>query len=115
MFTSASGGHVNHRNLARRVLKPAALAAGLPPVSWHTLRHSVASELYLTHGLNAVEVQMWLGHHSPAFTLATYVHLRPADLPTISWDTTRSAAAVKGKGHASTSEAAREPLTGPAA
>ena len=33
------------------------------------------------HGLNAKQVQMWLGHHSPAFTLATYVHLLPDDLP----------------------------------
>ena len=24
---------------------------------------------------------MWLGHHSPAFTLATYVHLLADDLP----------------------------------
>jgi hypothetical protein len=32
-------------------------------------------------GLNAKQVQMWLGHHSPAFTLATYVHLLPDDLP----------------------------------
>jgi hypothetical protein len=33
------------------------------------------------HGLNAKQVQMWLGHHSPAFTLDTYVHLLPDDLP----------------------------------
>jgi hypothetical protein len=26
-------------------------------------------------------VQLWLGHHSPAFTLETYVHLIPDDLP----------------------------------
>jgi hypothetical protein len=26
-------------------------------------------------------VQHWLGHHSPAFTLAVYVHLLPDDLP----------------------------------
>jgi len=26
-------------------------------------------------------VQVWLGHHSPAFTLATYVHLLADDLP----------------------------------
>lgn len=26
------------------------------------------------------QVQVWLGHHSPAFTLATYVHLLPNDL-----------------------------------
>ncbi len=32
-------------------------------------------------GLNAVQVQLWLGHHSPAFTIATYVHLLPEDLP----------------------------------
>jgi hypothetical protein len=32
-------------------------------------------------GLNAKQVQMWLGHHSPAFTLAVYVHLLPDDLP----------------------------------
>jgi integrase len=29
---------------------------------------------------NAVQVQRWLGHHSPAFTLATYVHLLDGDL-----------------------------------
>jgi hypothetical protein len=33
------------------------------------------------HGLNAKQVQMGLGHHSPAFRLATYVHLLPDDLP----------------------------------
>jgi hypothetical protein len=33
------------------------------------------------HGLNAKQAQMWLGHHSSAFTLAVYVHLLPDDLP----------------------------------
>jgi hypothetical protein len=33
------------------------------------------------HGLDAKQAQMWLGHHSPAFTLATCVHLLPDDLP----------------------------------
>ena len=27
--------------------------------------------------LNAKQVQMWLGHHAPAFTLSAYVHLLP--------------------------------------
>jgi hypothetical protein len=27
------------------------------------------------------QVQMWLGHHSPAFALSTYVQLLPDDLP----------------------------------
>jgi len=30
-------------------------------------------------GCNAVQVQRWLGHHSAAFTLETYVHLLPGD------------------------------------
>jgi hypothetical protein len=34
-------------------------------------------------GLNAKQVQVWLGHHSPAFTLATYVHLLSDDLPDV--------------------------------
>ena len=33
-------------------------------------------------GANAVQVQRWLGHHSPAFTLATYVHLLNDDFGT---------------------------------
>jgi hypothetical protein len=47
---------------------------------FHTLRHTCATMLF-RNGLNAKQVQMWLGHHSPAFTLATYVHLLPDDLP----------------------------------
>jgi hypothetical protein len=31
-------------------------------------------------GRNVVQVQRWLGHHSPSFTLDTYVHLLDADL-----------------------------------
>ncbi len=37
--------------------------------------------MLLRAGANAKQVQMWLGHHSPAFTLATYVHLMEEDLP----------------------------------
>jgi hypothetical protein len=33
------------------------------------------------NGLNAKQVQMWLAHHSPAFTPSVYVHLLPDDLP----------------------------------
>jgi hypothetical protein len=35
------------------------------------------------HGFNAKQVQTWLGHHSAAFTLTTYVHLLPEDLPAL--------------------------------
>jgi hypothetical protein len=44
------------------------------------MRHTCASILF-RRGFNAKQVQVWLGHHSPAFTLATYVHLLPDDLP----------------------------------
>ena len=45
-----------------------------------TLRHTCASILF-RRGYNAKQVQVWLGHHSAAFTLGTYVHLLPDDLP----------------------------------
>jgi integrase len=51
-------------------------------VEWagfHTFRHTVASRMFAA-GRNVVQVQRWLGHHSPSFTLDTYIHLLDADL-----------------------------------
>ncbi len=59
-------------------MKPIAEEAGVPWAAFHTLRHTCASRLF-SQGRNAVQVQRWLGHHSPAFTLATYVHLLDGD------------------------------------
>jgi hypothetical protein len=56
--------------------RPAALEWALGA----SARRAGATYLF-RNGLNAKQVQMWLGHHSPAFTLATYVHLLPDDLP----------------------------------
>jgi integrase len=53
------------------VLKPAAQEAGAAWAGFHTFRHTCASMLF-HDGRNAVQVQRWLGHHSAAFTLATY-------------------------------------------
>ena len=80
IFTSKTGGYLDDSNVRSRVLKPAAKRAGVPWVGFHTFRHTCATMLF-RNGLNAKQVQMWLGHHSPAFTLATYVHLLPDDLP----------------------------------
>jgi integrase len=82
VFPSQTGGYLDPSNVAARVLKPAAKRAGVPWMGFHTLRHTCATMLF-RHGLNAKQVQMWLGHHSPAFTLATYVHLLPDDLPQV--------------------------------
>jgi integrase len=79
VFCSRDGRPLHDRNLSARVLKPAAEEAGASWAGWHTLRHTCASLLF-ARGANAVQVQRWLGHHSPGFTLATYVHLLDDDL-----------------------------------
>jgi integrase len=79
VFSSADGRPLHDRNLSARMLKPAAGEAGVPWAGWHTFRHTCASLLF-ARGANAVQVQRWLGHHSPGFTLQTYVHLLDKDL-----------------------------------
>ncbi len=79
-FTAANGAALNQGNLRRRVLAPAAEEACLwSGFGFHAFRHTCASLLF-AEGRNAVQVQRWLGHHSAAFTLATYVHLLDGDL-----------------------------------
>jgi integrase len=80
VFASSTGGLLDSSNVFSRVLKPSAKAAGVPWAGFHTFRHTCATLLF-RRGFNAKQVQVWLGHHSPAFTLATYVHLLPDDLP----------------------------------
>ena len=80
LFPSTTATHLNGENLLGRFLKPAVIRAGVPWAGFHTLRHTCASMLFRA-GWNAKQVQVVLGHHSPAFTLATYVHLIPDDLP----------------------------------
>jgi integrase len=68
------------------VVRAAGERAGVPWVGLHSLRHTCASILF-RRGLNAKQVQAWLGHHSAAFTLSTYVHLIDDDLPDpVFWD-----------------------------
>ena len=80
-FPSLNGTPLHYSNLFRRVLRPVAEEAGAPWAGFHTFRHTCATLLF-AGGRNAVQVQRWLGHHSPAFTLATYVHLLDEDLGT---------------------------------
>jgi integrase len=79
VFPTTTGTILAPNNLSRRVLKPAAEEAGAPWAGFHTFRHTCASLLF-AGGRNAVQVQRWLGHHSAAFTLATYVHLLDGDI-----------------------------------
>jgi integrase len=79
VFRSAVGTLLDPDNLADRVLGPACAEASVEWAGFHTFRHTVASRLFAA-GRNAVQVQRWLGHHSPSFTLDTYVHLLDDDL-----------------------------------
>lgn len=79
VFATATGAPLDYSNTRRRVLVPAAQEAGVPWVGFHTFRHTCATRLFAA-GRNAVQVQRWLGHHSPAFTLSVYVHLLDGDL-----------------------------------
>ena len=79
VFPSGAGTPLQLSNVRRRILAPAAEEAGAPWAGFHTFRHTCASLLF-ARGANAKVVQRWLGHHSAAFTLATYVHLLSDDL-----------------------------------
>jgi integrase len=80
VFAATNGAHLDADNLRRRIMKPGARKAGVGWAGFHTLRHTCATNLF-RRGLNAKQVQIWMGHHSPAFTLDTYVHLLSDDLP----------------------------------
>jgi integrase len=93
MFPNTAGAYLDPGNVMTRVLKPAAVKAGLGQwvvahgrrhaeswVGFHTLRHTCGSELF-RKGWNAKQVQLQLGHHSPAFTMSVYIHVLPDDLP----------------------------------
>lgn len=73
VFPTRVGTLHDPNNLANRVLAPACSEAGVEWAGFHTFRHTVASRLF-DAGWNVVQVQRWLGHHSPSFTLDTYVH-----------------------------------------
>jgi integrase len=79
VFPAGNGAPLDVSNLRRRGLKSAAEEEDLAWVGFHTFRHTCATMLF-AEGRNAVQVQRWLGHHSAAFTLATYVHLLDDDV-----------------------------------
>jgi integrase len=77
VFASRVGTPLRPSNIARQTLRPTRDAVGLPWVTFHTFRHTCASLLF-EEERNVKQVQEWLGHADPAFTLRRYVHLMDA-------------------------------------
>ncbi len=76
VFATSGGAPMHYRNLTRRGLAAAIVAAGIesdsePRLRFHDLRHTYAS-LLIAQGLNIVFVSRQLGHASPRFTLDVY-------------------------------------------
>ena len=78
VFSTRSGSPLDRRNLLRRHLQPACEAAGLPVITWHSLRHSHATLLDAT-GAPLGTVQSLLGHATPEVTREIYLHAIPED------------------------------------
>lgn len=74
VFTSDVGTELIRGKVAEKVLNPARDLVGMPWVSFHAFRHTCASLLF-ANGKNIKQIQTWLGHADPAFTLRTYIHL----------------------------------------
>jgi integrase len=75
IFPAENGATLRPENVRRRALARAAKRAGVEWIGFHTFRHTAASLLFARNGGNVVKVQRFLGHHSAAFTLVTYLHL----------------------------------------
>jgi integrase len=74
VFTSTQGHPIRWTNFKRRYWKPALVAAGLPDVRFHDLRHSHASIL-IERGTHPKVISSRLGHSRIGVTMDTYGHL----------------------------------------
>ena len=76
LFTTSVDTPIYPRNFIRN-FKSVLVAAGLPDIRVHDLRHSHAS-LLLASGVNPKVVQERLGHSSITLTMDTYSHVIPS-------------------------------------
>jgi integrase len=74
VFTTTQGHPIRWTNFRRRYWKPALVAAELPDVRFHDLRHSHASIL-IAQGTHPKVISSRLGHSSIGITMDTYGHL----------------------------------------
>lgn len=76
IFPSLTGSHQDAHNIRRRVLKPAAERAGLPWVTPHVFRHSLARYLR-DAGYHDNAIAAIIGHSDPNFTRKSYGTVGP--------------------------------------
>jgi integrase len=94
VFTADKGGRIGASNLMSRVLKPAAVRAGVGEwvktdrgeraeswVGFHTFRHTCATLAIIEEGWSLEQVQVFLGHSSRMTTDRYYAHLTSKDAP----------------------------------
>jgi integrase len=79
VFATGNGTPFLHHNVSKRVLRRAAVDAGLDRpgrrVRFHDLRHTFASHLIIDIRLDVLQVSRILGHARTSMTLDTYTHL----------------------------------------
>jgi integrase len=79
VFATSRGTAFLHHNVSKRVLRRAAVDAGLDRdgrrLRFHDLRHTFASHLIIDIRLDVAQVSRILGHARTSMTLDTYTHL----------------------------------------
>jgi integrase len=76
VFPNTLGRPMEPRCLLSDVYRPLLERAGLPPITFHTLRHTAAT-LLLAEGEHPKVVQELLGHAQVSITLDRYSHMTP--------------------------------------
>lgn len=91
VFLNAEGRPFDQKNVDKH-LKAALISVGLPALSFHKLRHTVAT-LALSQGLPLTHVRDQLGHSQIALTANTYGHA----VPSVSREVSETLARVLGE------------------
>jgi hypothetical protein len=95
VFTTTTGRQINRSNPygATSFVRQARAPTCRGFRSFHTFRHTCASLLFAA-GKNVKQVQAWVGHADPGFTVRTYIHRMDEGMGTPTSSTISSVAAV---------------------
>lgn len=77
VFTTPSGSVLRKSLFLRRVFHPMVAAAGLPHVTFHSLRHVANTLLLATGAASHLDLAKRLGHSTPRMTLERYARVIP--------------------------------------